>query len=126
MNSEGMAEVVQVRIAPSRVRYIKLGGGGRWETECLEKGIIRIGFGAARPDRLRFCQSKDWKRLAKSFIAEGKNKATATRSARELRVFFDDDGTTLWITFMRGASTGACLTARHRKPTRAVTVSGVQ
>ena len=35
-------------INPARVRYIKLGGGGSWEQECLEKGIIRIGFGAVQ------------------------------------------------------------------------------
>ena len=27
----------------ARVRYIKLGEGGRWEKECLDKGIIRFG-----------------------------------------------------------------------------------
>jgi hypothetical protein len=44
-------------INPARVRYIKLGGGGSWEQECLEKGIIRIGFGTAGGDRFALCQS---------------------------------------------------------------------
>jgi len=38
-------------IRPARARYIKLGTGGEWEAECIEKGIIRFGFGSARPDR---------------------------------------------------------------------------
>jgi len=29
------------RIAPSGVRYIKLGKGGGWERECLADGIAR-------------------------------------------------------------------------------------
>lgn len=88
-------------INPTCVRYIKLGGGGRWEQECLEKGIIRIGFGTARGDRFLLCQSRKWEELAESFIAEGNNKRTASRFTKELRLFFEDDGAILWITFMK-------------------------
>lgn len=95
-----MGDMTPKLIEPVRVRYIKLGGRGSWERECLEKGIIRIGFGSARPDRLHLCQSRHWEKLTESFLAEGKDKATATRSMNELRLFFEDDGTTLWITFM--------------------------
>lgn len=87
-------------ISPTRVRYIKLGGGGSWEKECLEKGTIRIGFGSAQSQRFELCQSGRWHDLPASFIAEGKDKATATRSTNELRFFFEDDGSMLWITFM--------------------------
>src|SRR6266496_2266870 len=89
-------------INPARVRYIKLGSGGSWEQECLQKGIIRIGFGAAAGDRFVMCQSGKWEELAKSFIAEGKDKGTAKRFTKELRLFFEDNGTILWITFMNG------------------------
>ena len=41
-----------------------------------------------------------WNDLSKSFIAEGKDKGTATRFTNELRLFFEDDGSMLWITFM--------------------------
>jgi hypothetical protein len=88
-------------VNPVRVRYIKLGGGGGWEQECLEKGIIRIGFGSAAPHRFELCQARKWEEVAKSFIAEGKSKGTASRFTKELRLFFEDDRTTLWITFMR-------------------------
>jgi len=33
--------LAQKNISPTRVRYIKLGEGGSWEKECLEKGIVR-------------------------------------------------------------------------------------
>ncbi len=88
------------KISPTRVRYIKLGEGGSWEKECLEKGTIRIGFGSAESQRFGLCQSGRWGDLSKSFIAEGKDKGTATRFTNELRLFFEDDGSTLWITFM--------------------------
>lgn len=87
-------------IHPSRVRYIKLGEGGRWEKSCVEKGVIRIGFGAAQPERLRLCEARRWSELMETFIAEGKDKGTATRSMNELRFFFEDDGSILWITFV--------------------------
>jgi hypothetical protein len=87
-------------ISPSRVRYIKLGEGGRWEQECLAKGIIRIGFGSADLGRFALCRAGQWEKLADSFITEGKDKATATRSTNELRLFFEDDGATLWVTFV--------------------------
>ena len=89
-----------MNLDPIRVRYIKLGAGGSWEKECLEKGIIRIGFGSAQAERFALCEANCWDELTKSFIAEGKDKGTATRFTRELRLFFVDDGTTLWITFM--------------------------
>jgi hypothetical protein len=88
-------------ISPARVRYIKLGGGGQWEPECLEKGIIRIGFGTASGDRFGLCQSGKWDELREIWIAEGTGKGVAKRFARELQLFFEDDGTTLWITFMK-------------------------
>ena len=92
--------VPRLKITPTRVRYIKLGEGGSWESECLKKGIIRIGFGSAQNRRFELCQSGRWNDLAESFIAEGKSKGTATRFTRELRLFFEDDGSMLWITFM--------------------------
>lgn len=87
-------------MSPTRVRYIKLGESGRWEKECLEKGTIRIGFGSAQSQRFELCKSGRWNDLARSFIGEGKAKGTATRSTNELRLFFEDSGAILWITFI--------------------------
>ena len=87
-------------INPKSVRYIKLGSGGSWEKECLAKGIIRMGFGTESTERFHLCQSRDWAALAESFKSEGRDKGTAKRFTRELSLFFDADGTTLWITFM--------------------------
>ena len=87
-------------IQPAHVRYIKLGEAGKWEKECLEKGIIRFGFGSSSPSRYPLCQAGRWNKLSQSFLAEGKSKGTATRFTNETRLFFEDDGSTLWITFV--------------------------
>ncbi len=94
------SSLARKKISPTRVRYIKLGEGGSWERECLEKGIVRIGFGSAQSERFELCQSGRWNDLSESFIAEGKVKATATHFTNELRLFFEDDGSMLWITFV--------------------------
>ncbi len=94
----GVTDDLEVRA--DRVRYIKLGREGKWEPECLEHGIIRFGFGSASDERFPLCCSRNWKDLTKSFIVAGKDKATATRSTNETRIFFEDDGSTLWITFI--------------------------
>jgi hypothetical protein len=88
---------------PKAVRYIKLGEGGKWETECQKNGIIRFSFGSGSAERFPMCQSKQWDDLTQSFRNEGKNQGTATRFTNETRIFFEDDGSTLWITFMGGS-----------------------
>jgi hypothetical protein len=87
-------------VVPKTVRYIKLGRNGRWEKECLKKSIIRFGFGSSTAERYPLCLAGKWKKLSKSFIASGKSKGTATRFTNEIRQFFKDDGSTLWITFI--------------------------
>jgi hypothetical protein len=81
------------------VRYIKLGAGGKWEKECFERGIIRFGYGTEKSERFPICAAGKWDKLKQSFIAEGKDQGTAARFTKEARLFFEDAGSTLWITF---------------------------
>jgi hypothetical protein len=74
-----MKTAAKIKINPTAVRYIKLGERGHWEKECLDQGIIRIGFGSAERERFELCQSGRWDAVTKSFLAEGKDKGTATR-----------------------------------------------
>jgi len=118
-----MSTRAKKKVNPAHVRYIKLGESGNWEKECLEKNIIRIGFGSAQSRRFKLCQSGRWNDLAQSFIAEGKDKGTATRFTNELRFFFEDDGSMLWITFI-----GERLywgRVNHTKPERHADAKGV-
>src|SRR5882724_3553031 len=82
----------------TQVRYIKLGEGGDWEKECIENNIIRIGFGSER--KFQFCVDGQWDRVEKSYLEDGKNKGTATRFTNETKLFFEDKGSILWITFV--------------------------
>lgn len=90
----------QVLIQPARARYIKLGRAGIWERECVERGIIRFGFNTADPERFAMCVAGRWDDLARSFEAEGEPKGNATRFRNEAQKFFEDDGSTLWLTFV--------------------------
>jgi hypothetical protein len=82
-------------IRPARVRYIKLGEGGRWEAECIAQGIVRFGFETANSERFQLCRDGRWPELTASFLAAGHSKGTATRFTNEARWFFEDDGSTL-------------------------------
>ena len=84
----------------SSVRYIKLGEAGAWEKECLSKGIVRFGFGSQDPDKFELSNRGQWSGLTAAFLAEGRSKSVATRFANECRLFFEDEGQTLWITFV--------------------------
>src|SRR5262249_10993921 len=101
---------------PAR-RCARLGEHGSWEAECREKGIIRLWFGTANDERfIALCRARQWDRLTELFRAEGKSKGTATRFTNEKRLFFGDDGTTLWITFMGGRLWWGFLTSAAAEP----------
>ncbi len=99
-----------------QVRYIKLGAGGSWEKECLDKGIVRFGFDSASARRFPLCRAKQWDQLKQSFITDKKSKGTATRFTNETRIFFEDTGSTLWITFNGAQLQWGILTADPPKP----------
>jgi hypothetical protein len=94
------AAKVHTEVRPAQVRYIKLGEAGRWEKECIENGIVRFGFGSATPERFLLCRAGRWDELTETFVASGRTQGTATRFTNETRQFFQDDGSTLWITFV--------------------------
>jgi len=91
---------VKPTIQAKQVQYIKLGRQECWEKECSEKNIVRYGFNAASVERFPLCTEGRWDELTKSFIAERRDKGTATRFTNETRLFFEDKGSILWITFM--------------------------
>ncbi len=103
-------------INPKTVRYIKLGEGGGWEANCLNRGIIRFGFGTADPERFEICEARDWAALHASFLSEGKSASTATRFTNEARFFFEDEGDTLWLTFFGERLGWGFLDATYAKP----------
>ena len=103
-----------VPVEPARVRYIKLGERGRWEDSCLKSGRIRVGFGSAEAERFALCVARRWDEVAESFLKEGKDKGTSTRFTNELRLFFEDDGSTHWSPLSASDCIAACSTRAHQ------------
>jgi hypothetical protein len=95
-----MPTLATAPITAERVRYIKLGIGGSWEQECSSRGLIRYGFNSSVDRRYCLCLDARWDELRADFLAEGLAPATATRFTNETRIFFEDIGRTLWITFV--------------------------
>ena len=67
---------------------------------CIEKNIIRLGFGTYEEDRFALCIARNWDELTNCFISDGRNKSTANRFTKETRLFFESDTSTVWITFV--------------------------
>ena len=74
-------------IRPTRVRYIKLGEGGRWEKECLEKGIIRFGFGSSNAERFPLCRARRWDDLATAARTEAATRRATLDINSELQCY---------------------------------------
>jgi hypothetical protein len=80
-------------------RFIKLGGKGRWEMECIEAtpGTIRLGFNNPLHEA---CLDGEWDKLTKYMRVERKKtKGKATEITNLVRDFYTLDESTIWITF---------------------------
>ena len=87
-------------IKPTRVRYIKLGQGGNWEDSCARDHTIRLGFGTGEPREFELASAGRWDDFRQQLLASGARTTEATRTVNEVRAFFEDDGSTLWVTFI--------------------------
>ena len=86
-------------VNPTQVRYIKLGAGGTWARESIERGIARFDFESASAERFPLCRDGRWDELYASFLGEQKTKGASRNFTNQTQQFFEDDGSTLWITF---------------------------
>jgi len=77
--------------------FIKLGEGGRFEKECLDKNILKIGYNDA-DDAL--CSSGQWQKV-KDYYQHKRNfpPQVATFHVTQVKYFYEADETVLWITF---------------------------
>ena len=83
-----------------KIRYIKLGDGGKWWHECRDKKILRLGFNSGSPEIFDLAKGGKWD-LIKNYWSDHQ-VGTPTQHANQMQEFFDDDGDTLWITFEGG------------------------
>lgn len=96
--SEPATEIAFEPVSASVVRYIKLGPGGAWESECLDRGTIRWGMGYNPYHR---AAAGDWDSVKQAYSEQGLSPGTATGFTREMREFYTLDSSCLWITFAR-------------------------
>ncbi len=85
------------KISPTRVLYIKLGEGGRWEKDCITKdNNLRLGYVEAPHD---LCLRGGWQKVLEIYEDRRRDEGAATRDTNQIRHFYESDETVLWITF---------------------------
>lgn len=87
------------RVRASRVRYIKLGAGGRWEAASLDQGRLDWGLPT---DPHETALMGDWDRLRQHYQGLRTAPGSITADLTETQAFYVGDPDALWITFARG------------------------
>ena len=82
-------------LAPTEIRYIKLGPGGRWEQACFERGVLQFGYAAVPHET---CRAGDWEGVVRLLETQGQRLAVARDAVREIRDFYTLGPDCLWIT----------------------------
>jgi Restriction endonuclease len=85
-------------IAPTEVRFIKLGRGGMWELDCIEGPEPTIRFGFDNPHH-QACSKGNWGQLDTYW--KEKKPGEATKILNQTKDFYKLDQSTLWITFYK-------------------------
>lgn len=83
----------------TKVYFIKLGEGGKWEDECIENGIIKFGY---RETPTEFCLHGEWGKVETFWTERRGNKSAASNDTRQIRTFFEATSDDLFITFSGG------------------------
>jgi len=94
-----LTSMTRAEIAPSNIRFIKLGEQGRWEKSCIEEGTIRFGYESPyHAESL----AGNWEVVRQHWIGARsgpRREATANNDLRQIRDFYELDSNTLWFTF---------------------------
>jgi hypothetical protein len=86
------------KIKANKVLFIKLGEGGKYETDCIEKdNTLRLGY---RDVDHKLCIDQKWDKVHDYFTTEENSKTfVATSHTNQIKQFYEEDDKTLWITF---------------------------
>lgn len=88
------------KISATSVRYIKLGAGGKFEQAALCDGRLYLGYHEAPQED---CIAGDWEAISRLYREEGHKSFVAGNHARQVRDFYEEPDTCLWITFIDGS-----------------------
>ncbi|MDD0824425.1 restriction endonuclease [Mannheimia sp. AT1] len=81
-----------------QIRYIKLGIGGCWEDECIEKGTIKFGYEGLHEE----CLDSQWDKIWEHWFKHRKDKGAATRDTNQIRDYYELTENDYFITFYAG------------------------
>lgn len=82
-------------INSKKALFIKLGETGEWERDCIKDGTLRLGYHKVPHD---LCLSSDWVNTRSAFPLDA-DQGSVTRHLNQVRQFYEEPETTLWITF---------------------------
>lgn len=98
------------KVKADKAVFIKLGSGGAWEKECIEKGVLRLGYDAV-PHEACLEGGELWETEIRESFPYGNDSGAITRHINQVKKFYEEPETTLWITFF-----GDCLYWCFSKP----------
>lgn len=83
-----------------KIRYIKLGDGGKWESSCIEEDqTIRLGYESPYHKE---SLAGDWDAVHAFWLSRRNGKkGSATKDLNQIRDFYELEETDLWITFYK-------------------------
>ena len=87
------------KVSATAARFIKLGRGGKFERAALEDGRLYLGYYSV-PDAT--CGKGEWESVYRHFLDEGHKPSTARNHARQVKDFYEQPETCLWVTFVDG------------------------
>lgn len=82
-------------ITASKALFIKLGPKGSWEKDCIEQGILMLGYHEVSH---HLAVAGDWEKARGSFPSIT-DAGTVTRHVDQVRQFYEEPASTLWVTF---------------------------
>ena len=89
----------QLSISPKKALFIKLGTGGVWEKECIEKEqTLRIGFSEFDHQD---CLDRKWDIVRRYYQSINISPQWITTYLNQLSYFYESGDETLWITFYK-------------------------
>jgi hypothetical protein len=85
-------------ISPQKILYIKLGEGGIFEKDCIEKDqTLRLSYGGVDHS---LCTNGKWDEVRNYFITVEKvTPGVATSHTNQVKQFYEEGDQTLWLTF---------------------------
>lgn len=86
------------KIKATKVLFIKLGSGGKFEKDCIDNdNTLRLSY---REVDHQLCINEAWDKVHEYFTTvEKASTAVATSHTNQIKQFYEEDEKTLWITF---------------------------